>query len=116
MNTKQLSLVEALSLSLPKKVSDKNFIKDIAEILEESMDSGDFDLRSTVVADLIGRGGYGDFPISINEFHGIYWISAPEFDDDGYFTEITEAISFAEQRYESYISSYENDEDCEHFD
>jgi hypothetical protein len=49
--------------------------------------------------------------MNIYEFHGIFWISAPDFDDDGYFTSKDEVLSFAENRFEPFITNYLNDED-----
>ena len=103
MNHDEISLAEALSKKLPEMVKNKEALTSIVEMVEESFFSGNFDVHSNIVDELTGLGGYGEFSIYIHEFHGIFWISAPEFDDDGYFTSKEDAISFAEDRYNSFL-------------
>jgi len=53
------------------------------------------------------------FQIATNNRLGqvwVFWVSAPEFDDDGYFTSKDDAIAFAEDRYGPFISNYSNDD------
>jgi hypothetical protein len=103
MKQDEISLAEALSKKLPEMVKNKEALTSIVEMVEESFFSGNFDVHSNIVEELTGLGGYGEFSIYIHEFHGIFWISAPEFDDDGYFTSKEDAISFAEDRYNSFL-------------
>jgi len=103
MKQDKISLAEALRQKLPEMIKDKGALYTIVEILEESFFSHSFDIHSTVVEQLTGEGGYGEFSINIHEFHGIFWISAPDFDDDGYFLSKEDAISFAEDRYNSFL-------------
>jgi hypothetical protein len=111
MEENTISLDEAFRITLPKMLNEKKALDAIIEILEEFISSGDFDSSSYVVQSLGAKGDYGDFCIDIHEFHGIFWISAPEFDDDGYFTSLEDAVSFAESRYDPFITEYLNDED-----
>lgn len=103
MKHDEISLAEALSKKLPEMVKNKEALTSIVEMVEESFFSGNFDVHSNIVEELTGVGGYGEFSIYIHEFHGIFWISAPEFDDDGYFTSKEDAISFAKDRYSSFL-------------
>ena len=102
MKQGEISLAEALRRILPAMITNKDALTSIVEMVEESFFSGNFDVHSNVVEELTGEGGYGEFSIYIHEFHGIFWISAPEFDDDGYFTSKEDAISFAVDRYSSF--------------
>ena len=86
MKQDEISLAEALRRKLPEMITNKDALNNIVEMVEESFFSGNFDVHSNIVEELTGVGGYGEFSIYIHEFHGIFWISAPEFDDDGYFT------------------------------
>jgi hypothetical protein len=110
MVKKTISLNEALRISLPKMINEKKALDAIVEILEECIYSDNFDISSNIVQSLTGKGDFDDFSINIHEFHGIFWISAPEFDNDGYFTSKEESISFAEERYETFITNYLSDE------
>jgi len=85
---------------------DINIQDAIVEILKDCIYSDNFDVRSNVVKTITGKGGDGEFGINIHEFHGVFWISAPEFDVDGYFTNIVDAKQFAEVRYEPFITNY----------
>ncbi len=60
----------------------------ITEIIEDTCYSSD--LGDNNVLDFTGQGTKKSFPIAIHEFHGIYWVSAAELDDVGYFTELSE--------------------------
>ena len=110
MKKTQFNLDEALSKALPEMVKDKKALDKIVEIISESIYSNDFDAKSNVVECLTGKGDFDEFSINIHEFLGVYWVSAPEFDDDGYFTSKDDAIAFAENRYESFISNYSDDD------
>jgi len=65
------------------------------------------DANLKIVKTINGKGSHDAFNINIHEFHGVFWVSAPEFDDQGYFSKLDDAITFAEHRYEPYISNYE---------
>jgi hypothetical protein len=108
MNKTSDSLDEALRISLPKMIKKKKALDALVEILADYVYSGNFDTGSNIVESLTGKGDFDEFSINIHEFHGIFWISANEFDDDGYFTSIDEAISFVEERYEPFITRYLN--------
>lgn len=110
MKKTSITLAEALRISLPKMINDKLALEALVDILEDYIYSDNFDINSNIVDSLTGKGDFGEFSINIHEFHGIFWISAPEFDDDGYFTSKDEALSFAENRYETFITNYLNDE------
>ena len=105
MKQDEISLAEALRRKLPEMITNKDALTKIVEMVEESFFSGNFDVHSNIVEELTGVGGYGEFSIYIHEFHGIFWISAPEFDDDGYFTSKEDAISFAEDRYSTFLKT-----------
>lgn len=111
MKKTSVSLDEALRISLPKMIKKNKALDAIVAILEDCISSDNFDISSNIVENLTGKGDFDEFSINIHEFHGIFWISANEFDDDGYFTSIDEAISFAEERYEPFITRYLNNED-----
>jgi len=106
MKKSQLTLDQALKTSLPKMLKDKKALDAIVEILEDCIYSNNFDVGSNIVETLTGKGDFDAFSINIHEFHGVFWISAPEFDDDGYFTSIDDAIAFAEDRYGPFITNY----------
>jgi hypothetical protein len=84
-------------------IKDKNALDSVIEILQEYISDGSLDNSNNIVHTLTGEGGFGEFSINIHEFHGIFWISAPEFDDDGYFTNLEDAILYAEDRYEPFL-------------
>jgi hypothetical protein len=109
MNKKLITLDEALRVSMPRMISDRSALNTIVEILQECIESNDFDVSSNIVETLTGKGDFGEFSINIHEFHGIFWVSAPDFDDDGYFLNKDEAISFAKVRYQPFIDNYLND-------
>jgi hypothetical protein len=106
MKKTQFTLDQALRTSLPKMIKDKKALDAIVEILEDCIYLNNFDVNSNIVETITGKGDFDEFGINIHEFHGVFWISAPEFDDDGYFTSIDDAIAFAEDRYEPFITNY----------
>ena len=106
MKKTQVTLDQALRKSLPKMIKHKKSLDAIVEILEDCIYSNNFDVKSNIVETITGKGDFDEFGINIHEFHGVFWISAPEFDDDGYFTSIDDAIAFAEDRYEPFITNY----------
>jgi hypothetical protein len=110
MKKTQLNLDKALSKALPEMVKDKKALDKIVEIIAESIYSNDFDAKSNVVECLTGKGDFDEFSINIHEFLGVFWVSAPEFDDDGYFTNKDDAIAFAEDRYDAFISNFSDDD------
>ena len=81
-----ISLFEAFIKKLPEMSTNKYALPAIAEMLDESFYSGNFNDHYIVVDQLTGEHGKYEISINILEFHGIFWISATEFDDDGYFT------------------------------
>jgi|LauGreDrversion4_2_1035121.scaffolds.fasta_scaffold125914_4 hypothetical protein len=83
-------------------ITNQDALTSIVEMVEESFFSGNFDVHSNVVDQLTGEGGYGECSINIHEFHGIFWISAPEFDEEGFFTTKEDAIAFAKDRYSAF--------------
>lgn len=111
MEKTNISLDDALRIRLPKMINEKKALDAIVEVLEDHINSDNFDISSSIVQSLTGKGDFGEFSINIHEFHGIFWISAPDFDDDGYFTSKGDALSFAENRYEPFITNYLKDED-----
>ena len=106
MNKTLISLDDAIRYSLPQMIKNKNALNAIVEIIADTISSNNFDVCSNVIETLIGKGGNDEFLINIHEFHGIFWITVPEFDDDGFFTDKDDAIAFAKVRYESYINNY----------
>lgn len=114
MHSEELSLKEALTQKLPQMIQDEKARDQIIEILQEYLSSGSFDQDELVVESLTGKGDYGEFSIDICGFHGIYWVTAPDFEDMGYFLELDEAIENAKSNYDSFITAYlEGDEDDE---
>ena len=107
MKKSQVTLDQALRISLPIMIKDNKALDTIVEILEDCIYSNNFDVGSNIVETITGKGDFGEFDINIHEFHGVFWVSAPEFDDQGYFSKLDDAITFAEHRYEPYISNYE---------
>ena len=55
--------------------------------------------NETLVETLTGEGSYGEFPIEIYGYAGVYWVSAPEFADSGYFESVLDAQSCADLDY-----------------
>jgi hypothetical protein len=110
MRKTSITLDEALRISLPKMINETKALEAIVEILEECIYSDNFDISSKIVGCLTGKGDFGEFSINIHEFHGIFWVSAPEFDNDGYFTSKEDAILFVQERYEPFITNYMNGE------
>ena len=106
MKKTQVTLDQALRISLPIMIKDNKALDAIVEILEGCIYSNNFDVGSNIVETITGKGDFGEFGINIHEFHGVFWISAPEFDDDGYFTSLDDAMEFAEDRYEPFITNY----------
>jgi len=105
-----ISLDEAIRICLPKMIEDKLSLEALVDILKDYIYSDNFDISSHIVDSLTGKGDFGEFSINIHDFHGIFWISAPDFDIDGYFTSKDEALAFANNRYEPFITNYLNDE------
>jgi len=110
MKKTQFKLDKALSKVLPEMVKDKKALDKIVEILADCIYSNNFDADSNVVESLTGKGDFDEFNINIHEFLGVFWVSAPEFDNDGYFTNKDDAIAFAEDRYDAFISNYSDDD------
>ncbi len=110
MKKTQFDLEKALRKTLPEMVKDKKALEKMVEIIADSIYSNNFDADSNVVESLTGKGDFDEFNINIHEFLGVYWVSAPEFDNDGYFTSKDDAISFAEDRYGPFISNYSDDD------
>ena len=44
---------------------------------------------------------HGDYPLVVNEYHGVYWVHAMEFDPVGYFLKEFSAVSFAYSNWEN---------------
>ena len=109
MNKDSLTLEKAIIKSLPKMLKNNNSRNEIVKILEEYINDN-LDANLKIVETIDGKGS-DDFPINIHEFHGIFWVSAPEFDDHGYFTSLTDAVNFAEHRYEPFITNYKENAD-----
>jgi hypothetical protein len=62
--------------------------------------------RSSLEEIVEASGGEGfDFEIEIRSFGPFYWISAPEFDDIGYFSKPGDALEHAEEVYGPYIET-----------
>lgn len=46
------------------------------------------------------RQPHDDYPIQVNEFHGVFWVWAMEYDSVGYFLNKQVAISYANSNWE----------------
>jgi hypothetical protein len=44
---------------------------------------------------------HGDYPLVVNEYHGVYWVHDMEFDPVGYFLKEFSAVSFAYSNWEN---------------
>ena len=53
----------------------------------------------------------GDYPLVVNEYHGVYWVHAMEFDPVGYFVEEFAAVSFAYSNWENVYQDGEKPDD-----
>jgi hypothetical protein len=106
MNKTLISLDDAIRFSLPLMINNKNALNAIVELMADFISSNNFDVSSNIIETLIGKGDFDEFSINIHEFHGIFWISAPEFDDEGYFISKEDAIEFAVKRFEPFITNY----------
>ena len=110
MKKTQFTLDKAIRKALPEMLKDKKAQDKIVQIVANSIYSNNFDADSNVVESLTGKGDFDEFNINIHEFLGVFWVSAPEFDNGGYFTNKEDAIAFAEDRYDAFISNYSDDD------
>ena len=46
------------------------------------------------------RQPHDDYPIQVNEFHGVFWVWAMEYDPVGYFLDMRDAVSYARSNWE----------------
>lgn len=69
--------------------------------------------NSEPVRDIAARGGMDEFSIQIIRYGPVYWISAPEFDDIGYFGSLRKAVACAQVEYDVYIERVHEGEDDE---
>ena len=44
---------------------------------------------------------HGDYPLVVNEYHGVYWVYAMEFDPVGYFLDEFSAVGFARSNWDN---------------
>lgn len=47
----------------------------------------------------------GEYPVQVNEYHGVYWVWAMEYDPVGYFTSKKEAIGYVQFNWDAVRSS-----------
>ena len=84
---------------------------------DQALSQDDIDNCHDLLTDLVGNelepetgfkgfGSAGEFGINVMNFEGVYWISAPEFNDIGYFGSREEAEAVAEMNYEPSISAW----------
>jgi len=95
-------------------LNEKEVIKDLDG--DEPDDLTDLVHNNASVVDSIQALGEDVFEIVINRYGPVFYISANEFDDIGYFASLKEALEYAEQEFEPYISALaevENGEDEE---
>lgn len=59
------------------------------------------------------RQPHDDYPVRVNEYHGIYWVWAMEYDPIGYFLDKENAESFAQTNWENVYEEGEDPEDEE---
>lgn len=52
-----------------------------------------------VVAAFSAKGDFGRFPVDVRGIEGVYFVSATEFDDLGYFERLDDAIAAAWMEY-----------------
>lgn len=43
---------------------------------------------------------HDDYPILVNEYHGVFWVWAMEYDPVGYFLNMLDAVSYARSNWE----------------
>jgi hypothetical protein len=106
MKNELIPLDEAIRFSLPLMIKNQNSLNAIVEIIADCISSNNFEVSSNIIETLTGKGDFDEFSIDVHEFHGIFWISAPEFDDEGYFISKEDAIEFAVKRFEPFITNY----------
>ena len=46
------------------------------------------------------RQPHDDYPIQVNEFHGVFWVWAMEYDPVGYFLSKQDAVSYARSSWD----------------
>ena len=109
MKNELISLNEAIRFSLPLMIKNQNSLNVIIEIIADCISSNNSEVSSNIIETLTGKGDFDEFSINVHEFHGIFWISATEFDDEGYFISKDDAVEFAVKRYEPFITNYLND-------
>ena len=98
------SLMEAVKIALPKMAKNEKALDAISDMISNYLFEDYDDNRSKIVESFDAK-FFEEFTIDIHEFHGIFWITAPEFDDEGYFTNLKDAIAFAKKRYGEYIEN-----------
>lgn len=102
MTYKQQDLASAISSKLDIILKDTRIRDEIVDYLA----NGDFlNSNATEIETIEALGGYDEFSITIYEAFGIYWITATEFDEIGYFDSLEVAIDHAKDEYEPYITA-----------
>lgn len=51
---------------------------------------------------------HDDYSLTVNEYHGVYWVHASEFDPVGYFLDTDSAVAFARTNWDN---AFENGEE-----
>jgi hypothetical protein len=102
-------LVQSL---VEQAVGAKDFHAALA-LMEAGMLDGDIgdtvrDLLSDAITNEWTNVWYGfihhdhdDYPVSVNEYHGVYWVSCMDYDDVGYFLDKEKAVSFVRLNWEN---------------
>jgi hypothetical protein len=113
INAVQHAIEEKLGKEICQKIIkafNDNTPYDAIEVDFEDIIANLVDNESKVVDTLTGMGGYGEFPIDILNYGPLYWIQAQEFDTIKYFSSYEDALSCAEDEYESYLNYSDEDE------
>jgi hypothetical protein len=104
---------------LKKKIEDKDF-KAALDMMKAGKFDGDLgDLLNDLLDDFISNNStvawsgfthhpHGNYTLTVNEYDGVYWVHAIEFDSIGYFLNQDDAVSFAYFNWENVYADGED--------
>ncbi len=85
---------EALVLMKAGKL-EGNLGADIHDLLTDAIRNDAEEVWSRLI-----RQPHDDYPVRVNEFHGVFWVWAMEYDPVGYFLDLNSAINYARANWD----------------
>ncbi len=85
---------EALVLMKAGKL-EGNLGADIHDLLTDAIRNDAEEVWSGLI-----RQPHDDYPVRVNEFHGVFWVWAMEYDPVGYFLDLNSAINYARTNWD----------------